>query len=132
MVTIHSPTSTATLLALIKTLSYNISIFSINSLLVLYNLDLMASETRPLLGLNITKALIDGHQFNVAASMLQAYGVVSEFKGDEDGVGITIFVPTDDTFTDLPSSVKLQSLSVESQFLYPLMGPLPYPARLPP
>ncbi|KAL2487784.1 Fasciclin-like arabinogalactan protein 4 [Forsythia ovata] len=114
-VTIYSPTSNATLLALIKTLPYNLSIFSINSLLVPYNLDLMASETRPLLGLNITKALIDGHQFNVAASMLQASGVVSEFEGDEGGAGITIFVPTDDAFADLPSSVKLQSLPAEKK-----------------
>ncbi|KAL2466880.1 Fasciclin-like arabinogalactan protein 4 [Abeliophyllum distichum] len=75
----------------------------------------MASETRPLLGLNITKAFIDGHQFNVAASMLQASGVVSEFEGDEGGAGITIFVPTDDAFADLPSSVKLQSLPAEKK-----------------
>ncbi|CAI9770513.1 unnamed protein product [Fraxinus pennsylvanica] len=114
-VTIYSPTSNATLLALIKTLPYNISIFSINSLLVPYNLDLMASETRPPLGLNITKALIDGHQFNVAASMLQASGVVSEFEAHENGAGITLFVPTDDAFADLPSSVKLQSLPADQK-----------------
>jgi len=36
----------------------------------------MASETRPNIVLNITKALIDGHNFNVAASMLAASGVV--------------------------------------------------------
>ncbi|CAA3022166.1 fasciclin-like arabinogalactan protein 4 [Olea europaea var. sylvestris] len=114
-VTIYSPTSNATLLALIKTLPYNISIFSINSLLVPYNLDLMASDTRPPLGLNITKALIDGHQFNVAASMLQASGVVSEFEAHESGAGITLFVPTDGAFADLPSSVKLQSLPADQK-----------------
>ncbi|CAA2987754.1 fasciclin-like arabinogalactan 4 [Olea europaea subsp. europaea] len=114
-VTIYSPTSNATLLALIRTLPYNISIFSINSLLVPYNVDLMASETRPPLGLNITKTLIDGHQFNVAASMLQASGVVSEFEADESGAGITLFVPTDDAFADLPSSVKLQSLPADKK-----------------
>ncbi|KAK6142182.1 hypothetical protein DH2020_005237 [Rehmannia glutinosa] len=63
-VTFHSPTSNATMLSLIKTLPYNVSILSLNSLLIPYNLDLMASETRPPLGLNITKALIDGHNFN--------------------------------------------------------------------
>ncbi|PIN21586.1 hypothetical protein CDL12_05287 [Handroanthus impetiginosus] len=114
-VTFHSPTSNATLLSLIKTLPYNISILSINSLLIPYNLDLMASETRPPLGLNITKALIDGHDFNVAASMLAASGVVSEFEADEGGAGITMFVPTDEAFADLPSSVKFQSLPADEK-----------------
>ncbi|KAL7182510.1 hypothetical protein ACSBR1_041242 [Camellia fascicularis] len=44
--------------SLIKTLPYNVSIFSINSLLIPYGFDLMASGTQPPLGLNITKALI--------------------------------------------------------------------------
>ncbi|KAI3450406.1 hypothetical protein Pfo_007071 [Paulownia fortunei] len=114
-VTFHSPASNATLLSLIKTLPYNISILSLNSLLIPYNLDLMASETRPPLGLNITKALIDGHNFNVAASMLTASGVVSEFEADEGGAGITLFVPTDEAFADLPSSVKFQSLPADKK-----------------
>ncbi|KAL2239541.1 fasciclin-like arabinogalactan protein 4 [Sesamum indicum] len=114
-VTFHSPASNATLLSLIKTLPYNISILSLNSLLIPYNLDLMASETRPPLGLNITKALIDGHNFNVAASMLAASGVVSEFEADEAGAGITLFVPTDEAFADLPSSVKFQSLPADKK-----------------
>ncbi|KAL0418125.1 UNVERIFIED_CONTAM: Fasciclin-like arabinogalactan protein 4 [Sesamum radiatum] len=79
-VAFHSPTSSATLLSPIKTLPYNISILSMNSLLVPYNLDLVASETRPPLGLNITKALIDGHDFNVAASMLGASGSLAADK----------------------------------------------------
>ncbi|KAK6163202.1 hypothetical protein DH2020_000066 [Rehmannia glutinosa] len=114
-VTFHSPTSNATMLSLIKTLPYNVSILSLNSLLIPYNLDLMASETRPPLGLNITKALIDGHNFNVAASMLTASGVVSEFEADEAGAGITLFVPTDAAFADLPSSVKFQSLPADKK-----------------
>lgn len=103
------------MLALIKTLPYNISIFTLNSLLNPYNLDLMASETRPPPGLNITRALIDGHNFNVAASMLAASGVVSEFEADEGGAGITLFVPSDAAFGDLPSSVKLQSLPADKK-----------------
>ncbi|KAH6766167.1 Fasciclin-like arabinogalactan family protein [Perilla frutescens var. hirtella] len=114
-VTFHSPASNATMLSLIKTLPYNISILTLNSLLNPYNLDLMASETRPPPGLNITKALIDGHNFNVAASMLAASGVVSEFEADEGGAGITLFVPTDAAFADLPSSVKLQSLPADKK-----------------
>ncbi|KAG8387830.1 hypothetical protein BUALT_Bualt02G0061900 [Buddleja alternifolia] len=114
-VTFHSPTSNATMLTLIKTLPYNISILSLNSLLIPYNLDLMASETRPPLGLNITKALIDGHDFNVAASMLAASGVVSEFEADEGGAGITLFVPTDEAFADLPASVRFQSLPADQK-----------------
>ncbi|KAL7127420.1 hypothetical protein ABFS83_14G251800 [Erythranthe nasuta] len=114
-VTFHSPTSNATLLSPVKTLPYNISILSLNSLLIPYNVDLTASETRPPLGLNITKALIDGHDFNVAASMLAASGVVSEFEADEGGAGITLFVPTDEAFSDLPSSVRFQSLPADKK-----------------
>ncbi|KAK9176057.1 hypothetical protein WN944_028070 [Citrus x changshan-huyou] len=118
-IAIHSPApysaSNATVLTLIKTLPYNITILSINSLLVPYGFDLMASETRPPLGLNITKALIDGHNFNVAASMLAASGVVEEFEADEGGAGITLFVPTDLAFADLPNNVKLQSLPADKK-----------------
>lgn len=94
---------------------YNVSIFSVNSFIVPYGLDLMASETRPSLGLNITKTLIDGHNFNVAASMLVASSVVEEFEADEGGAGITLFVPTDGAFADLPSNVRLQSLPADKK-----------------
>ena len=78
----------------------------------------MASETRPPLGLNITKALIDGHNFNVVASMLSASGVVEEFEADEGGAGITLFVATDDAFADLPGNVKLQSLPADKKSVF--------------
>ncbi|XVF20058.1 hypothetical protein REPUB_Repub11eG0165400 [Reevesia pubescens] len=120
-ITIQSPApyspSNATVLSLIKTLPYNITILAVNSLLVPYDFNLMASETRPPLGLNITKALIDGHNFNVAASMLSASGVVDEFEADEGGAGITLFVPTDDAFGDLPGNVRLQSLPADKKSL---------------
>ncbi|KAL3530748.1 hypothetical protein ACH5RR_010070 [Cinchona calisaya] len=109
-ITVHSSTSNATVLSLVKTLPYNVSIFSINALLIPSDFNLMASETRPPLGLNITKALIDGHDFNVAASMLTASGVEQEFEADEGGAGITLFVPIDEAFSDLPSRLKFQSL----------------------
>ncbi|XP_027109183.2 fasciclin-like arabinogalactan protein 4 [Coffea arabica] len=112
-ITLHSSTSNATLLSLVKTLPYNVSIFSIDSLLIPSDTNLMASETRPPLGLNITKALIDGHDFNVAASMLTASGVESEFEDDEGGAGITLFVPTDEAFSDLPARIKFQSLPAD-------------------
>ncbi|PQQ11677.1 fasciclin-like arabinogalactan protein 4 [Prunus yedoensis var. nudiflora] len=119
VVSIRSPApfspSNATVLSLVTNLPYNVSIFSVNSLLVPYGFDLMASETRPPLGLNITKALIDGHNFNVAASMLAASGVVEEFEADEGGAGITLFVPTDTAFSNLPSNVRLQSLAAEKK-----------------
>ncbi|CAI0474854.1 unnamed protein product, partial [Linum tenue] len=118
-VSIHSPAayspSNATVLSLVKTIPYNLTIVSVNSLLVPYGFDLMASETRPPLGLNITKALIDGHNFFVAASMLSASGVVEEFEADEGGAGITLFVPTDAAFADLPGTVSLQSLPAEKK-----------------
>lgn len=119
VVSIHSPApsspSNATVLSLLKTLPYNVTIFTVNSLLVPYNFDLMASETRPPVGVNITKALIDGHNFNVAASMLAASGVVEEFEADERGAGITLFVPTDQAFADLPATVELQSLPADKK-----------------
>lgn len=75
----------------------------------------MASETRPPLGLNITKTLIDAHNFNVAASMLTASGVEEEFERDEGGAGLTLFVPTDEAFSDMSSSMKFQSLPAEKK-----------------
>ncbi|GAV68935.1 Fasciclin domain-containing protein [Cephalotus follicularis] len=118
-ITIHSPgpysPSNATVLSLVKTLPYNLTILAVNSLLVPNGFDLMASETRPPLDLNITKALIDGHNFNVAASMLSASGVVDDFQADEAGAGITLFVPTDTAFSDLPDSVNLQSLPADKK-----------------
>ncbi|XP_059660738.1 fasciclin-like arabinogalactan protein 4 [Cornus florida] len=110
----YSP-SNATILSLVKTLPYNVSIFTVNSLIVPYGSDLMASESRPPLGLNITKALIDGHNFNVAASMLAASGVVEEFEAREGGAGITLFVPTDEAFSDLPATAKFQSLPADKK-----------------
>ncbi|GMP89336.1 hypothetical protein CsSME_00040961 [Camellia sinensis var. sinensis] len=98
-VAVRSPDSNATVLSLIKTLPYNVSIFSINSLLIPYGFDLMASETQPPLGLNITKALIDGHDFNVAASILTASGVVGELE----------------PFSDLPATASFQSLPAEEK-----------------
>ncbi|KAK6935863.1 FAS1 domain [Dillenia turbinata] len=119
VVLVHPPvsysSSNATILSLIKTLPYNVSIFTVNSLVIPYGFDLMASETRPPLGLNITKALIDGHNFNVAASMLTASGVVEEFEADEGGAGITLFVPTDDAFADISTTEKLQSLPADKK-----------------
>lgn len=112
-ITLHSSTSNATILSPIKTLPYNISIFTVNSFLIPSDINLMASETRPPLGLNITKALIDAHDFNVAASMLAASGVEEEFEGDEAGAGITLFVPTDEAFSELPSRLKFQSLPAD-------------------
>ncbi|CAN1282874.1 Fasciclin-like arabinogalactan protein 4 [Linum perenne] len=107
-VSIHSPASysnsNATVLSIVKSQPYNLTIVSVNSLLVPYGFNLMASETRPPLGINITKALIDGHNFFVAASMLAASGVVDEFEADEGGAGITLFVPTDAAFADLPGT----------------------------
>ncbi|XP_040994033.1 fasciclin-like arabinogalactan protein 4 [Juglans microcarpa x Juglans regia] len=119
VVSINSPEpyspSNATVLSLVKTLPYNVTILAVNSLLVPSNFDLMASESHPTLGLNITKALIDGHNFNVAASMLSASGVVEEFEADEGGAGITLFVPVDTAFADLPATVRLQSLPADKK-----------------
>ncbi|XP_042488749.1 fasciclin-like arabinogalactan protein 4 [Macadamia integrifolia] len=107
--------TTITILSLVKTLPYNVSIFTVNSLLVPPGFDLMASENQPPVGLNITEVLINGHNFNVAASMLTASGVAKEFENDEGGAGITIFVPTDMAFADLPIMDRLQSLPADKK-----------------
>ncbi|GAB4860162.1 hypothetical protein Ancab_011640 [Ancistrocladus abbreviatus] len=123
VVSLHPPTpnhsnSSAAVLSLVKTIPYNLSIFAVNSLIAPYGFDLMASETRPSPpGLNITKALIDGHNFNVAASMLTASGVVEEFEADEGGAGITLFVPTDEAFANLTATVQLQALPADKKAL---------------
>lgn len=118
-ISIQSPipdsSANASILTLIETLPYNVSIFAVNSLLIPHGFDTMASDYRPPLGLNITKALIDGHNFNVAASLLSASGVVEEFEADEGGAGITLFVPTDEAFANLSPTQNLQSLSAEEK-----------------
>lgn len=105
--------SNATVLALVGTLPYNVSIFAVDALLLPSGFDLAASETRPPVGVNITRVLVDGHDFNVAASMLEASGVAAEFEADEHGAGITVFVPTDEAFADLPATERLQSLPAD-------------------
>ncbi|KAL3643532.1 hypothetical protein CASFOL_014347 [Castilleja foliolosa] len=57
--------SNATLLPVNKTLGHDpsVSILLLNSLVIPYNPDLIASETRPPQAINITKELIDGHNF---------------------------------------------------------------------
>nr|XP_043621159.1 fasciclin-like arabinogalactan protein 4 [Erigeron canadensis] len=109
------PPNNATIISLILNSPYNVSIYTVTSLIIPYGFDLLASETRPPLGLNISKALIDGHNFNVAAAMLTASGVVSEFESDEGGAGITLFVPTDDAFADLPVTANFQSLPADKK-----------------
>lgn len=118
-VTLSSPSayspSNSTVLSLVKSIPYTLTILSINSLLIPSGPDLTASQTRPLLGLNITKALIDGHNFNVAVSMLTASGVLSELEQDEGGAGITLFIPTDDAFSDLTIPASFQSLPADKK-----------------
>ncbi|KAM7522196.1 hypothetical protein LguiA_012098 [Lonicera macranthoides] len=114
-VTVGSPASQAKVVNLIKSIPYNVTIYSINSLLIPSDSDLMASENRPVLGLNITKALIDGHGFNVAVAMLAGSGVVDELEADEGGAGITLFIPTDEAFADLPVTARFQSLPADKK-----------------
>ncbi|KAG0464715.1 hypothetical protein HPP92_018879 [Vanilla planifolia] len=118
-VTARSPApfspSNATFLFLVKSVPYNVSIFAMNALLVPDGFDLAASETRPPAAVNITQVLVDGRDFNVAASMLEASGVVEEFEHDENGAGITVFVPTDESFAELPATERLQSLPADKK-----------------
>ncbi|KAL9235302.1 hypothetical protein vseg_010072 [Gypsophila vaccaria] len=121
VVSFHPPnnsTVSATVISVVKTVPYDLSIFTVDSLLFPCDFDLTASETRQQPPqVNITTALINGHNFNVVTSMLVASGVVSEFEEDEEGAGITIFVPTDVAFSNLPSTVNLQELPAEHKSL---------------
>lgn len=47
--------------------------------------------------------------------MLTASGVEEEFERDEGGAGITLFVPTDEAFSDMSSSMSFQSLPAEKK-----------------
>ncbi|CAN8254968.1 unnamed protein product [Cochlearia groenlandica] len=133
-VTIGSPNSSkyVTVLNLIETKPPNITVLSVDSLLVPVGIDITASETltppptsgtsslsspppSPPPGTNLTEILINGHNFNVALSLLVASGVITEFESYERGAGVTVFVPTDSAFSDLPENVNLQSLAAEQK-----------------
>uniref|UniRef100_A0A1J3DJ40 Fasciclin-like arabinogalactan protein 4 n=1 Tax=Noccaea caerulescens TaxID=107243 RepID=A0A1J3DJ40_NOCCA len=129
-VTIGSPNSrnVTTVLKLLETKPPNITVLSVDSLLVPAGIDITASETLtppptsgtssltpPPAGINLTQILINGHNFNVALSLLVASGVITEFENDERGAGITVFVPTDSAFSDLPENVNLQSLAADKK-----------------
>uniref|UniRef100_A0ACD5W3C9 Uncharacterized protein n=1 Tax=Avena sativa TaxID=4498 RepID=A0ACD5W3C9_AVESA len=107
--------SNATVLGAVTEEPYNISVLAVGGLIVPSGLDIAASgsETRPSPAVNITRVLFDARGFNVAASMLEASGVADDFEADERGAGVTIFVPTDDAFVDLPATDRLQSLPAD-------------------
>ncbi|KAG8054792.1 hypothetical protein GUJ93_ZPchr0001g30763 [Zizania palustris] len=109
----HSPGSNATVLGAITAVPYNLSVFAVGGLIVPSGFDLAASDSRPPPAVNITRVLADARGFNVAASMLEASGVADEFEADERGAGITVFVPTDEAFADLPATDRLQSLPAD-------------------
>ncbi|MQM19749.1 hypothetical protein Taro_052761 [Colocasia esculenta] len=116
-VTVRAPVpfspSNASILGFVAALPYNISVFTVDALIIPYGFDLAASENRPPMGLNISRVLVDGRDFNVAASMLEASGVAGELEDDERGAGITVFVPTDEAFAELPRTERLQSLPAD-------------------
>ncbi|KAM0903207.1 hypothetical protein ACQ4PT_018804 [Festuca glaucescens] len=107
--------SNATVLGAVTSEPYNISVLAVGGLIVPSGFDIAASgsETRPSPAVNITRVLFDARGFNVAASMLEASGVADDLEADERGAGVTIFVPTDDAFADLPAIDRLQSLPAD-------------------
>ncbi|KAJ3668970.1 hypothetical protein LUZ60_010920 [Juncus effusus] len=112
-----SPSSNTTILSVIKTVPYNISVFTVDSLLLPYGFDLTASGFvhQPESAMNITRILIEAKGFNVAASMFAASGVAGQLQDDERGAGITAFVPTDEAFAGLPVTERLQSLPADKK-----------------
>ncbi|KAI4366527.1 hypothetical protein MLD38_022396 [Melastoma candidum] len=119
--TSFSPTSSnssVTLLRPVLCVPSSLCVFSVSSLFLPFPSDLLSSSDSssfrpPPPGLNITRALTDGHNFNVAALMIAASGVVSDFESAEGGAGLTLFIPTDSAFSELPSSSLIQSLPAD-------------------
>ncbi|KAL9661890.1 hypothetical protein QQ045_026718 [Rhodiola kirilowii] len=112
----YSP-SNATILALIEYVPNNLTIVSLDSVLFPTGVGLPAQtdhDAKPL-GLNITQTLIQAHDFNVAASMLVASGVAEEFEQDEQGAGISLFIPTDSAFASLSQSSRFQNLPADQK-----------------
>ncbi|KAF3794071.1 Fasciclin-like arabinogalactan protein 4 [Nymphaea thermarum] len=106
--------SNATVVSLIRAIPYSVAVYAVDGLLLPSGYGLSASESRPQVPFNITAVLIGAKDFNVVAAMLAASGVTAEFENDEQGAGITAFLPTDDAFTDL-SAQRLQSLPADTK-----------------
>ncbi|OIV91664.1 hypothetical protein TanjilG_26517 [Lupinus angustifolius] len=51
----------------------------------------------------------------MAAPLLSAFNVVEEFKNDEDDTIITLYIPVNNAFADLPPSVSLQSPAADKK-----------------
>ncbi|XP_074295090.1 fasciclin-like arabinogalactan protein 4 [Silene latifolia] len=115
----NNNSSSSNVLTFVETVPFRVSVLTVDSLLNPTGFDLTASNmpAPSEVKVNITDALINGHNFNVAASMITASGVVSEFERDEDGAGITFFVPTDVAFANLPPRVELQALPADKKYL---------------
>ncbi|XP_078428615.1 fasciclin-like arabinogalactan family protein [Wolffia australiana] len=94
---------------------YNVSVFAVDGVLVPSGLDLAAADGRPSPGVNVSEVLVNGGDFNVAAAMLAASGVAAELVEDQRGAGITVFVPSDESFSKVPRWGRLQGLPAEKK-----------------
>lgn len=114
-ISVSTTSSTATVISRLLDDS-NLSIVLINSLLVPSRFGPLASESLTNSSpVNISDALTNNHGFNVFASILSASGVIHDFQRDELGAGLTIFVPTDQAFANIPSAFNFQSLSADNK-----------------
>lgn len=104
----------ATVTRLVKAFPYNISIFSISTLLIPYGFDLSTAAEPSDNAINVTEVLLNAKNFNFVVSMMVASGITSDLESDQAGAGITIFAPTDDAFSALPPDT-LQSLTAENK-----------------
>lgn len=104
----------ATVTRLVKAFPYNISIFSISTLLIPYGFDLSTAAEPSDNAINVTEVLLNAKNFNFVVSMMVASGITSDLESDQAGAGITIFAPTDDAFSTLPPDT-LQSLTAENK-----------------
>lgn len=53
----------------------------------------------------------------MAAALISSSGVLQELEADESGAGITVFVPTDKAFAEMPKRWNLQSLPADKKVM---------------
>ncbi|CAJ2637635.1 unnamed protein product [Trifolium pratense] len=70
--------------------------------------------TRPL---KLNKIFLHLHDYNIATALLTATGFLNELEDLKSHSGLTFFLPNDQSFTRLPPSVEIQSLSSGKKIL---------------
>ncbi|WJX28007.1 hypothetical protein P8452_16775 [Trifolium repens] len=67
--------------------------------------------------LNLTKILLDSKHYNIAFSLLLSSGFLKELEEFKGRSGMTLFMPNDASFLQLPNSVSIPSLWFDKKTL---------------